>query len=759
MRSSRACPDRARRWPLEPPRVAAACCRRRGGVRWSIARSDYTPVDPCRPAEPRPIDGVPEAFLIDALLTPAECEQLISAAEAVGLKPKRSRRSGPPIRNNSRALLEPSAELTAQLQGRLAPLLTRVDLRAIGDSWALPADGRFLNSKWRINSYNTGEAFLPHYDSGHDFGLGKRSLLSLIIYLNDDFSGGETTFFPGGATGGAVRVKPKAGAALLFHHYGPLNPLHGTEPLVATGRKKYIVRTDLIYEDQAFQLRRLLFAAPRAAQKAVLLLGVPGAGKSTQLALLAARHGWSSLNFGQCVRALRGGTSDLAQTLAAYRAAKSAAAPSAPEKSKWLPDELSLRIFSANLPAAGPDLLLLDGYPRLRSQSTQLEKSDWLLLSAIHLKVAADEQQRRLAMRDSSNRPPLELAARMQDWERDTYPLIEHYRKRGILDEVDAGGDVESTAGCIEQIVESRLFELSFAFVPAAERARLAGYAPTKRNLSKKHRVYRFTRCAAGAEAQDAEAEEIYLKIVWEPEGQPLGEAALLAAVQQAGFPLQTPRVLASFGMGPEVSGILSARVPGITLKEVFARRLVAQRQLAAQWARALARIHACVPRPAIFRARGAADLLAAARRRLTSKAVSARSFSAKYGVTGALDLERELAELQGKLAATPFSQVRLSHGDPCAPNFIWSPESQDITGCVDLSGIGYADIHWDLAIACWSLRHNTNRGAPAESEPGDLTAEFVQEYARCMQDRHALAVRVETAKLDLMYRLARFLL
>ena len=154
----------------------------------------------------RPIAGVPEGFLIDGLLTRAECEQLISDAEAIGLKPKRSRRSGPPIRNNSRALYQPSAALTAQLQARLLPLLTCVDLRAIGESWALPADGQFLNPKWRINSYATGEAFLPHYDSGHDFGRGKRTLLSLIIYLNDDFTGGETTFFPADPTEEPLQV-------------------------------------------------------------------------------------------------------------------------------------------------------------------------------------------------------------------------------------------------------------------------------------------------------------------------------------------------------------------------------------------------------------------------------------------------------------------------------------------------------------------------------------------------------------------------
>ena len=45
-----------------------------------------------------------------------------------------------------------------------------------------------------------------------------------------------------------------------------------------------------------------------------------------------------------------------------------------------------------------------------------------------------------------------------------------------------------------ERLQGSLLVLLIFAFVPPAERSRLADYTPDKRNLSKKHRVYRFTR-------------------------------------------------------------------------------------------------------------------------------------------------------------------------------------------------------------------------------------------------------------------------
>ena len=713
-----------------------------------------------------PIAGVPCAFVVEALLSPAECESIILAAEAIGLKPKVSKRRGPPIRNNSRALLDPGDALTRVLEARLAAVLAHVDLSAIGDLWRLPRDGRFVNTKWRINSYAAGEAFLPHYDSGHDFGLGKRSLLSLIIYLNEDFTGGETTFFPAGPTAEPLRVTPKTGSALLFHHYGPHNPLHGTAPLIATGRKKYIARTDVIYEDGGYTLERLLYKSPPEVQKAVVLFGVPGAGKSTQLELAAARHGHTAINFGRCVRALRGGSSELAQELAAYRAAKAAAPPAArPEAAGWLPEDLSRRIFQKSLPAAPSELLILDGYPRMRSQSTQLETSRWLVLSAIHLKVSEDVQKARLAGRDNSDRPPQELLLRMRDWERDTYPLLEHYRKRGLLDELDAAGDAEATAQSIDRVIEARLFELIFAFVPAAERARLAAYAPVKRNLSKKHKVYRFTKlCADAAEAEDT-LDERYLKVVWERKTQlPLSaEGPLLDGLRQAGFPFSIPVIVSCFGLGPAVSGTISERVPGITLKEAFAKRLAPEALLVTQWARALAKIHAFVPpRPGLLRMLSIPELVAAARQRLEDGAISPHSFSAKYGVAGALELHEELAAIERQFLALTFDAVGLNHGDPCAPNFIWSPRAMEITGCVDLSGAAYLDIHWDLAIACWSLRHNTRpmgQGAADRGDMKDPTTEFIGEYRRCLRDVHRLDVDVAAEKLELMYRLARFLL
>jgi hypothetical protein len=64
-----------------------------------------------------------------------------------------------------------------------------------------------------------------------------------MVYLNDDFDGGATSFSDDGFgfPGGMLRITPAKGMGLLFHH--PI--LHRGDP-VTTGRK-YVLRTDVMY--------------------------------------------------------------------------------------------------------------------------------------------------------------------------------------------------------------------------------------------------------------------------------------------------------------------------------------------------------------------------------------------------------------------------------------------------------------------------------------------------------------------------------
>jgi hypothetical protein len=126
-----------------------------------------------------------------------------------------------------------------------------------------------VNPAMRLNKYGNGDHFSPHKDAQYVPSGDERSLLSLLIYMNDDFEKGETKFyFPkqlptcdvkgltiaeeieshGGLENGfeCVNLKPKKGFAVLFTH----NLLHeGMPPEILDclhQTERLVLRTDVL---------------------------------------------------------------------------------------------------------------------------------------------------------------------------------------------------------------------------------------------------------------------------------------------------------------------------------------------------------------------------------------------------------------------------------------------------------------------------------------------------------------------------------
>ena len=174
-------------------------------------------------------------FVIRSFATTSECDGFIAQSETSGyVEATITTATGSvmnrDIRNNAR-LIHDDRELAARLWQRAKPFLPdRIgEWRAMG-----------FNERFRYYRYDPGQQFAPHGDGSFRRENGEESQLTFMVYLNDDFTGGETVFY---ADPGTVRVsvRPERGMALIFIH----RQWHAGAP-VLTGRK-YVLRTDVMY--------------------------------------------------------------------------------------------------------------------------------------------------------------------------------------------------------------------------------------------------------------------------------------------------------------------------------------------------------------------------------------------------------------------------------------------------------------------------------------------------------------------------------
>lgn len=106
----------------------------------------------------------------------------------------------------------------------------------------LPNDNYYkcCNSMFRIAKYTHGGEFKLHRDGVNQDEFGNRTYLTLNIFLNKTFDGGETDFFLDDKTTLRYSVKPEKGRAALFYYgqYHCGNKVYNGE--------KYLLRTDVM---------------------------------------------------------------------------------------------------------------------------------------------------------------------------------------------------------------------------------------------------------------------------------------------------------------------------------------------------------------------------------------------------------------------------------------------------------------------------------------------------------------------------------
>jgi adenylate kinase len=202
----------------------------------------------------------------------------------------------------------------------------------------------------------------------------------------------------------------------------------------------------------------------------LVFLGPPGAGKGTQAKILEDRFGYRQISTGDMLRKHRSEKTPLGLEAQSYM-----------DAGKLVPDDLVIRMVEAEL--ANVENVIVDGFPRtipqadafdalldrkgLKSVAVIFDVDNSVLIERItgrwsnprtgrvyHAKfnppkVAGidDEDGGPLVQRPDD--APEVVAKRLEVYDRETAPLIEHYEKHGAFVHVNALGAIDDVTNAI----------------------------------------------------------------------------------------------------------------------------------------------------------------------------------------------------------------------------------------------------------------------------------------------------------------------
>lgn len=214
----------------------------------------------------------------------------------------------------------------------------------------------------------------------------------------------------------------------------------------------------------------------------LIFLGAPGAGKGTQARLLQQREGIPQVSTGDMLRAALAEGSPVGKRAKAYM-----------DQGALVPDEVMIALIEERL--RRPDAqrgFVLDGFPRTLPQAEALDRmlegAGRALDAVLYFNISDETILRRLTGRwvcrkaghiyhleynppgtagicdaDGSelyqreDDRPETVRRRLEVYHRETQPVVEFYRRRGVFATIDAEGDIDEVYRKVLGTIRSRM--------------------------------------------------------------------------------------------------------------------------------------------------------------------------------------------------------------------------------------------------------------------------------------------------------------
>ncbi len=182
--------------------------------------------------------------------------------------------------------------------------------------------------------------------------------------------------------------------------------------------------------------------------KTIFFIGKPGCGKGDQAKLLSEKTGWNVLTAGNELRAMSAMDTPLGIKMKSEMNA-GLLLPS------WFPMYLFLKHLFSLSEGQG---IIFDGFARkIPEAELVIDALNWIgrPFSALHLKVSDEEIKHRISLRKGIEGRGDDgvVDDRLRVYRSNTEPVIEFFRKKGVLIEINGEGTREAIAEDIREIL------------------------------------------------------------------------------------------------------------------------------------------------------------------------------------------------------------------------------------------------------------------------------------------------------------------
>ena len=172
----------------------------------------------------------------------------------------------------------------------------------------------------------------------------------------------------------------------------------------------------------------------------IIFLGIQGSGKSTQARLLSEKLSLPYIETSQLLREKKAQENGDAERIA-----------EALDKGNLVPNEITIGILKDRLEKSDCQQgYILDGYPRNDDQFQNLEPD---IDKVFYVAVSDEETIRRLSKRRRHDDTGQALKRRMELYHKETEPMLDKFRDKGILKEIDGERTIDEIAKDIESKV------------------------------------------------------------------------------------------------------------------------------------------------------------------------------------------------------------------------------------------------------------------------------------------------------------------